>query len=224
VVAAPQAWIDVRNMADLEDVAASFHVKRGARMRVATKYVNLTRRFFAAHGIGDYRIVESLGATEGAPAAGGAELIVDITTTGATLAANALKILDDGVILRSQANLVASLGANWGPAARQSARALLARIAAAEEARQSREVRARLPGSPKGIVESAGAMFGARAAFGEDAEPHSFVVLHAPASKVADLADWLLAQGADRVSVSALEHVFSAKNALYEALEAAIGG
>jgi ATP phosphoribosyltransferase len=223
VVAAPQAWIDVRNMADLEDVAASFHVKRGARMRVATKYVNLTRRFFASHGVGDYRIVESLGATEGAPAAGGAELIVDITTTGATLAANALKILDDGVILRSQANLVASLGAHWSPAARQSARALLARIAAAEEARQSREVRARLPGSPKGIVESAGAMFGARAAFGEDAEPHSFVVLHAPASKVAELADWLLAQGADRVSVSALEHVFSAKNALYEALEAAIG-
>ena len=223
VVAAPQAWIDVRNMADLEDVAASFHIKRGARMRVATKYVNLTRRFFASHGIGDYRIVESLGATEGAPAAGGAELIVDITTTGATLAANALKILDDGVILRSQANLVASLGASWSPAVRQTARALLMRIAAAEEARQSREVRARLPRSAQGIVESAGAMFGARAAFGQEADPHSFVVLHAPKSKVAELADWLLAQGADRVSVSALEHVFSARNALYEALEAAIG-
>jgi hypothetical protein len=66
-------------------------------------------------------------------------------------------------------------------------------------------------------------MFGARAAFGQEAEPHSFVVLHAPANKIAELADWLLAQGADRVSVSALEHVFSAKNALYEALEAAIG-
>jgi len=103
VVAAPQAWIDVRTMADLEDVAASFHARRGQRMRVATKYVNLTRRFLASHGVTDYRIVESLGATEGAPAAGGAELIVDITTTGATLAANALKVLDDGVILRSQA-------------------------------------------------------------------------------------------------------------------------
>jgi len=113
VVAAPQAWIDVRTMADLEDVAAHFRAKRGERMRVATKYVNLTRRFFAAHGVADYRIVESLGATEGAPAAGAAELIVDITTTGATLAANALKMLDDGVILRSQANLVASLSAPW---------------------------------------------------------------------------------------------------------------
>ena len=109
VVAAPQAWIDVRTMADLEDVAASYRARRGERMRVATKYVNLTRRFFAEHGVADYRIVESLGATEGAPAAGAAELIVDITTTGATLAANALKTLDDGVILRSQATLVASL-------------------------------------------------------------------------------------------------------------------
>jgi ATP phosphoribosyltransferase len=222
VVAAPQAWIDVRTMADLEDVAASFHARRGERMRVATKYVNLTRRFFAGHAIGDYRIVESLGATEGAPAAGGAELIVDITTTGATLAANALKILDDGIILRSQANLVASRGADWSPPVRQAARAMLVRIAAAEEARQTREVRARLPDLARGVVESAHTMFGARAAFGEEPDSHGFVALHAPKDKVAELADWLLAQGAERVSVRALDHVFTARNALYDALEAAI--
>ena len=122
VVAAPQAWIDVRAMADLEDVAAIYRTRRGERMRVATKYVNLTRRFFAEHGVSDYRIVESLGATEGAPAAGSAELIVDITTTGATLAANALKTLEDGVILRSQATLVASPQAPWSPAARGRSR------------------------------------------------------------------------------------------------------
>ena len=113
VVAVPQAWIDVRTMADLEDVASAFHARRGARMRVATKYVNLTRRFFAEQGVTDYRIVESLGATEGAPASGSAELIVDITTTGATLRANGLKVLDDGVMLRSEANLVASTAADW---------------------------------------------------------------------------------------------------------------
>ncbi len=79
----------------------------GRRLRVATKYPNLTRRFFAEKGVTGYRTVESLGATEGAPAAGIAEAIVDITTTGATLSANALKILDDGVILKSQASLVA---------------------------------------------------------------------------------------------------------------------
>ena len=116
VVAVPQAWIDVRTMADLDDVATAFRHHHGRKMRVATKYINLTRDFFSTHGIIDYRIVESAGATEGAPAAGTAEMIVDITTSGATLAANALKIVDDGTILRSQANLVAARGANWGEA------------------------------------------------------------------------------------------------------------
>ena len=75
----------------------------------------MTRRFFSQTGVTGYRIVESLGATEGTPAAGLAELIVDITTTGATLKANGLKILDDGVILKSQANLIASRAASWTP-------------------------------------------------------------------------------------------------------------
>ncbi len=223
VVAVPQAWIDVRAMADLEDVAASYRARRGERMRVATKYVNLTRRFFAQHGVADYRIVESLGATEGAPAAGAAELIVDIATTGATLAANALKTLDDGVILRSQATLVASPAARWTGNARAAARAILMRIAATEDARKSREIRARLPTPAHLVVEKACAAFGAVPAFGEEADPHGFVALHCARSKAADLADWLLAQGAERVSVIGLEQVFDARNALYEALEARIG-
>jgi ATP phosphoribosyltransferase len=84
---------------------------------VATKYVNITRRFFADRGVSGYRIVESLGATEGTPASGAAELIVDITTTGSTLRANHLKVLDDGVILRSEAHLAASKMAPWSPEA-----------------------------------------------------------------------------------------------------------
>ncbi len=113
VVAVPEAWIDVTAMADLDDVCAAFYQRHRRRLRVATKYVNLTRGFFARHGIWDYRIVESGGATEGAPAAGIAEAIVDITTTGATLAANNLKTLEDGTILKSQAQLAASLSAKW---------------------------------------------------------------------------------------------------------------
>ena len=105
VVAVPDCWLDVAQMADLEDVAQQFYKTHGRRMRVATKYLNLTRRFFAAHGVAGYRIVESLGATEGAPASGSAELIVDITTSGSTLKANALKVLDDGLILASCAVL-----------------------------------------------------------------------------------------------------------------------
>jgi ATP phosphoribosyltransferase len=213
----------VRSMADLDDVASAYRAKRGERMRVATKYVNLTRRFFAEHGIADYRIAESLGATEGAPASGSAELIVDITTTGATLAANALKPLDDGVILRSQATLVASLSAPWGEKARQVARDILARIAASEEALKSREVRARLPSPAHLVIEAACERFGAVPATGEDVDPHGFVALHCARGNVAELARWLLEQGAERVSVAALEQAFSARNALYEALERRIG-
>lgn len=106
VVAVPEAWLDVDTMADLDDVAADFRQRHGRRLRIATKYWRLTQRFFSSqHGIQVYRIVESLGATEGAPSAGSADVIVDITTTGSTLRANHLKVLEDGVILHSQACL-----------------------------------------------------------------------------------------------------------------------
>ncbi|MBA1138702.1 ATP phosphoribosyltransferase [Mesorhizobium neociceri] len=109
VVAVPSIWLDVDTMADLDDVAADFRQRHGRRLRIATKYWRLTQQFFSQkHGIQVYRIVESLGATEGAPAAGLADVIVDITTTGSTLRANHLKVLADGVVLKSQACLVAS--------------------------------------------------------------------------------------------------------------------
>lgn len=107
VVAVPDVWLDVETMADLGDVAADFRARHGRRLAIATKYWRLTQTFFSAtHGIQLYRIVESLGATEGAPASGSADIIVDITSTGSTLKANHLKVLTDGVILRSQACLV----------------------------------------------------------------------------------------------------------------------
>jgi ATP phosphoribosyltransferase len=126
VVAVPACWLDVRHMADLEEMSLAFRRLHGRRVRVATKFMNLARRFFAQKGVTGYRIVESLGATEGTPAAGLAELIVDITTTGATLEANGLRVLEDGVILKSQANLIASNAAHWTP----ELRALQAQIAA----------------------------------------------------------------------------------------------
>ncbi len=131
VVAVPQPWVDVVTMADLDDVAADFRARHGRRLSVATKYITLTRRFFAGHGIADYRIVESLGATEGAPASGAADLIVDITTTGATLKANGLKTLADGVILKSEAYLVASRVAGWSVAQRKALTAIFTALSQA---------------------------------------------------------------------------------------------
>ena len=107
IVAVPEIWLDVDTMADLGDVAAEFRARHGRRLAIATKYWRLTQQHFSgSHGIQLYRIVESLGATEGAPAAGQADIIVDITSTGSTLKANNLKILSDGIILRSEACLV----------------------------------------------------------------------------------------------------------------------
>lgn len=125
VTAVPKSWLDVESMGDLEEVAHDYLRRTGRRMRVATKYLAQTRSFFARHGIADYRITESGGATEGAPAAGSAELVVDITTTGATLQANGLKVLADGVMLKSQAQLAASLRATWDGAALAQAERLL---------------------------------------------------------------------------------------------------
>ncbi len=108
IVAVPESWLDVDTMADLDEVSVAYHAAHDHRLRVATKYFNLTRMFFAEKGVTSYRIVESLGATEGAPAAGTAQVIVDITSTGSTLKANNLKVLDDGVILQSEACLALS--------------------------------------------------------------------------------------------------------------------
>ena len=113
IVAVPECWLDVDTMSELEEAATQFHAVHGRRLRVATKYKMLTRNFFAKKGVSGYRIVESLGATEGAPAAGSAEMIVDITSTGSTLKANNLRIIADGIILESEANLVATKTAYW---------------------------------------------------------------------------------------------------------------
>jgi len=128
IVAVPDCWLDVSRMADLEDVAEQFARTHGRRLRVATKYMNLTRRFFARKGVTGYRIVESVGATEATPATGTAELIVDITTTGTTLRANHLKVLDDGLILKSQAHLLAARAAAWTPEAIKHSDAILSRL------------------------------------------------------------------------------------------------
>ena len=221
VVAVPQAWIDVRSMADLDDVATAFRVRHDRKMRVATKYVNLTRDFFSGFGIVDYRIVESSGATEGAPAAGSAELIVDITTTGSTLAANGLKIADEGTILRSQASLVASRGAVWGDAEREIARRILDRLAAQARARAYREVRTRFPGCDEAMLAQAKERFGVVAPFGGPTSS-GMLTLHCPPAAVYDLASFMRERGAESIVVAAIDYVFAPDNPLYAKLVAGL--
>ena len=219
VVAVPQAWIDVRTMADIDDVATAFRLRNERKMRLATKYANLTRDFFAAHGVVDYRIVESTGTTEGAPAAGTAEMIVDITTTGATLAANALKVIDDGVMLRSQANLVAARAATWSAAQRDTARLILDRIAAQQRAAAHHEVRTRFAGLNEALLAAAKERFGVAAPFGGPTSS-GMLTLHCPPDQVHGLANFLRQHGAEAVSVGPLDYVYSRDNALFSKLAA----
>ena len=101
VVAVPDSWIDVQTIADLEEVSFDFRDKKNSRLRVATKYPNLTNNFLFSKGVTQYKLVPSLGATETYPFIGSSEIITDITSPGATLKANTLRILKDGYILRS---------------------------------------------------------------------------------------------------------------------------
>ena len=108
VVAIPDPWIDVQTVADLEEIAFEFKDKKKKRLRVATKYPNLTREFLFSKGVTQFKLIDSLGATEAYPFTGSSEIITDITSTGETLKANNLRILKDGEILRSEACMMVS--------------------------------------------------------------------------------------------------------------------
>ena len=105
VVAVPDDWIDVQTIADLEEVAFDIRSKKNARLRVATKYPNLTNNFLISKGVTQYKLISSLGATETYPFIGSSEIITDITSTGKTLEDNNLRVLKDGMILKSTACL-----------------------------------------------------------------------------------------------------------------------
>jgi ATP phosphoribosyltransferase len=210
VVAAPRSWIDVDSMADVDEVAHLFLARTGRRLRVATKYLTQTRAFFARHGIVDYRIVESGGATEGAPAAGAAELITDITTTGATLAANGLKLLSDGLILSSQAQLAASLAADWDPERLDAAR----RLARILEGRARARRAATLTWPPEADAAARAAL---QAWLDSGATPRPFGVLLA-ADEVFAATAALAERGVGPVSVTNPTYVFEARSAPIESL------
>ena len=113
IIAVPDFWADVRTIDDLDEVATAFRATHGHRLRIATKYHRLVREFMRLHEVSDYQLVDSQGATEGTVKNLTAEAIADITSTGATLTANHLRILDDGLVLKSQAALFRSRADIW---------------------------------------------------------------------------------------------------------------
>jgi len=117
ILAVPKIWVDVENLDDLAAVTAAFRARHGMRLRIATKYHNLVREYLRRNGVADYQLVDSQGATEGTIKNLTAEAVADITSTGATLQANHLKILPGEAIVKSQATLFSARNADWQGAA-----------------------------------------------------------------------------------------------------------
>lgn len=132
ILAVPECWRDCTDLDDFAAIARDFRAEHGFRLRIATKYHRLVRAWLSAHEVADYQLVDSQGATEGTVANMTAEAIADITSSGETLRANNLRILDEPPILRSQATLFASRAA-MGPAMD----ALIARLAVPEPGRSA---------------------------------------------------------------------------------------
>lgn len=214
VVAIPNAWIDVRTMSDLEDITHDFRARHHRPLRIATKYLALTRAFFAANGISDYRIVESSGATEGAPAAGLAEAIVDITTTGATLAANNLRIIQDGVMLKSEVQMAAARKAVWTGPQRQALARILGRVSAHETAETSQIIRFRHAIDAADLKNLISDNPGAKVM---DATPFGGEILCANA-QVDAVVTALRASGSSDITVDRAQYIFTDASPLFDAV------
>jgi len=128
VIAVPRCWVDVDSLDDLDAAAADFREAHGFRLRIATKYHRLVREYLREAGVADYQLVDSQGATEGTVVHGTAEAIADITSTGETLRANHLKILEDALVHRSQAVLFRARHAEWGDTQRTALAGLLRQL------------------------------------------------------------------------------------------------
>ena len=215
VLAIPQAWVDVESIEDFAAVCAEHRARTGDRLRVATKYLNLAKQFLDAAHVGDYRLVESPGATEGAPASGAAEAIIDITTSGATLRANHLARAPGGLILRSQAQLAASLAAPWSAEARAACEQLLDVIAARVRARGTRLLR--LSAGAGGGVEltARAAALGCSLAGPPEG---ALLELYCPADRVLGVCSALQALFGGAIAVSAPDLIFERPNTVWASL------
>jgi ATP phosphoribosyltransferase len=231
VVAVPQSWVDVSTLNDLDEAAMLFHQRHGRSLRVATKFSRLTRTFFAEAGIVEYSLVESSGATEGAPAAGVADFVVDLTSTGTTLAENHLKEIAGGTVLHTEACLIASLrSVLWSTRAIAALEHLVEQIEARIRATSQLVLRFSLPAkaAPKvkqqlvskyGCMlsswnESGGTLTGARV----------FVGAYGQRETLYSVVKYLKSSGAAGIIVDRGEFIFEGPSPAFEAFKTMLKG
>jgi ATP phosphoribosyltransferase len=224
VVAVPQSWVDVSTMSDLDEAAMVFHQRHGRSLRVATKFSRLTRAFFAESGIVEYSLMESSGATEGAPAAGVADFVVDLTSTGTTLAENHLKEISGGTVLKTEACMIASLrNGLWSARALGALEHLVEQIEA--RIRATSQLILRFSIAPKTaekakqqLIEKFGCVL---SAWGASADLSSgervFVVAYCQRTKLYGVVKFLKSAGASGIIVDRGEFIFEGSSAAFDA-------
>lgn len=228
VVAVPQSWVDVASMSDLDEAAMQFHQRHGRSLRVATKFSRLTRAFFSDSGLVEYSLVGSSGATEGAPAAGVADFVVDLASTGTTLAENHLKEIAGGTVLHTEACLIASLRAElWGGRALAALEHLVEQIEARLRATARFVLRFTLPSqsaarSKQELVEKYRCL---PSLWGESAETARMsVVASCPRAALYAVVRFLKAAGATEIIVDRGEFIFAGSSGAFETFKTVLKG
>jgi ATP phosphoribosyltransferase len=223
VVAVPQSWVDVSTVSDLDDTAMLFHQRHGRSLRVATKFTRLARAFFAESGIVEYSLVGSSGATEGAPASGVADFVVDLTSTGTTLAENHLKEIEGGTVLQTEACVIASLrSALWGERALSALEQLVAQIEARMRATSQLVLRFSLPvksaaKEKQRLIEKYGCIV---SSWSESADApdkrRAFLVAYCQRAKLYGVVKFLKAADATTILVDRGEFIFEGFSPAFE--------
>jgi ATP phosphoribosyltransferase len=226
VVAVPQSWVDVSSVNDLDEAAMVFHQRHGRSLRVATKFTRLTRAFLADSGIVEYSLMESSGATEGAPAAGVADFVVDLTSTGTTLAENHLKEISGGTVLKTEASMIASLRDElWGARALGALEQLVEQIEARIRATSQLVLRSSIPSKTaaktrRQLIEKYGCVL---SSWGESEDSSAgermFVVAYCDRSKLYGVVKFLKASGAAGIIVDRGEFIFEGASPAFEAFK-----
>src|ERR1700683_5186483 len=231
VIAIPQSWVDVSAIGDLDEAAMLFHQRHGRSLRVATKFSRLTRAFFSEHGIVEYSLVGSSGATEGAPAAGVADFVVDLTSTGTTLAENHLKEIAGGTVLQTEACLVGSLRAPWSKRATAALEHLVEQIEARKRATSQLVLRFSVPprkvaATRRELTEtyncvpiSWGGSAGSSAA-----EGYGFDEALCPRTRLYDVVKYLKSQGAAAIVFDRGEFIFERSSPAFEKFSQMLDG
>jgi ATP phosphoribosyltransferase len=215
VVAVPQSWIDVSTVNDLDEAAMLFHQRHGKSLRVATKFMRLTRAFFSECGIVEYSLVESAGATEGAPAAGVADFVVDLTSTGTTLAENHLKEIAGGTVLQTEACVIASMRRDlWNPTAIGALEQIVEQIEARIRATSQLLLRFAIGLGAAPAVESQltgkyGCILSSASAVGASTpDGRAFVVVLCSKARLHGVVKFLKSVGAGGIAVDRAEFIF----------------